>query len=104
MVIVHEVHAREVWSSRVSVGRAVATIVPSIETMRIAVQAVPNTRYRRRPPFADPTDLHGMGGSPPPSGRRRHAPSSPVGGRVGGGGRRPAADIVATRPGGCGVP
>src|SRR2546429_5992722 len=49
MVIVQVLQAREVWSSRVSVGSAVATMVPSIETMRMAKHAVPKIRWRRRP-------------------------------------------------------
>src|SRR5437899_204017 len=66
MVIVQELHASDVCSSRVSVGSAVATIVPSIETMRIAVQAVAKTTYRRRPA---PGAGRGRRSPPPATGR-----------------------------------
>src|ERR1700730_1351231 len=49
MVIVQVLQASEVWSSRVRVGRAVATMVASIDTMRMAKHAVPKMRCRRRP-------------------------------------------------------
>src|SRR5215831_19390215 len=47
--MVQVLQVSDVWSSRVMVGRAVATMVPSIDTMRMAVQAVAKMTNRRRP-------------------------------------------------------